>query len=73
MDIPKYVFTRIPNDDEGKALVNAMKKYLNKGRYKLRVKGQGLIQGENWRHYTYGQPLDKSTHLRIYVTEKKDV
>ena len=71
MEIPKYLFTRIPNDDEGKALVAAMKKHLNKDRYQLRVKGQGLIEGENWRRYTYGQPIDKSTHLRIYVVEKK--
>tara|TARA_R100001594_G_scaffold149438_1_gene207247 strand:+ start:617 stop:838 length:222 start_codon:yes stop_codon:yes gene_type:complete len=70
MDIPKYVFTRIPNDDEGKTLVAAMKKHLNKDRYQLRIKGQGLIEGEDWRQYTYGQPLNKSTHLRIYIVEK---
>ena len=69
--IPKYVFTRIPNDEEGQELVRLMKKYLNKSRYKIRVRGQGLVKGEDWRKYTYGQPLDKSTHLRIYIETKR--
>ena len=35
MDSPKYVFSKIPNDAEGHAFVEEMKKYLNKDRYEL--------------------------------------
>ena len=67
---PKYVFTRIPNDVEGFRFVQSLKRYLNKDRYKIRVRGQGLVDGEDWRIYTRGQPINKSTHLRVYVEDK---
>ena len=70
MRSPKYVFTRIPNDESGRELVEQMRKYLNRDRYSLRVRGQGLVDGENWRRYAYGQPLEKSKYIRIYVEEK---
>ena len=47
-----------------------LKKYLNKDRYELRKRGQGLVDGEDWRRYTHGQPISKSTHLRIYIEDK---
>ena len=47
-----------------------LKKYLNKDRYELRKRGQGLVDGVDWRRYTYGQPISKSTHLRIYIEDK---
>ena len=71
MDSPKYLLTRVPNDDAGNKFIEDFKKYLNKDRYKVRVRGQGLIDGEDWRRYQYGQPINKSTHIRVYVEEKK--
>jgi len=37
-----YVFSEIPNDDEGREFVQKMKGYLNKESYKIRVRGQYL-------------------------------
>ena len=65
------VFSKRPNDAAGHALLEAMKKYLNKGRYELVKKGQGLMDCVDWRRYTHGQPISKSTHLRIYIKEKR--
>lgn len=67
---PLYVFSRIPNDDDGRAFIAEMKQYFNRDRYKMRVRGQGLTEGTNWRHHTQGAPLSKSTHLRVYIEEK---
>ena len=64
-----YVFSEIPNTVEGKEFVKLARKYLNRGSYSLRVKGQYLIEGENWRHYQTGQPINKSKCLRIYIDE----
>ena len=65
-----YVFSEIPNDPDGRFLVSKMKDYLNKDTYKLRVRGQHLKEGLNWREHTYGQSIDNSKCLRIYVEEK---
>ena len=70
MKVPKYIFTKIPNDEEGNEFVEKLKKYLNKDRYELQKRGQGLIDGVDWRLYTHGQPVNKSTHLRIYIKDK---
>lgn len=71
-----YVFSEIPNDDEGRQLVQKMKDYLNKESYKLRVKGQYLDEEtkrtDGWKPYQYGQPISKSKCLRVYVDVKKD-
>ena len=71
-----YVFSEIPNDDEGRELVQKMKDYLNKDSYKLRVKGQYLDEEtkrtEGWRVHQFGQPISKSKCLRVYVDVKKD-
>jgi len=72
MTAPQYIFSEIPNDLRGKLLVQLMRRYLNKDRYEMRVRGQHLCAGENWRHYTYGQPISKSKCLRIYIKEKKE-
>ena len=72
-----YVFSEIPNTDEGKHFVSLLKKYLNNVSYKLRVRGQYLNdetkKTEGWRRYTYGQPIEKSRCLRVYVDTKKAV
>ena len=65
-----YVFSKLPNTDEGKEFVDNMRQHLNRDRYKMRVRGQGLVDGADWRQHRYGQPLDKSTHLRVYIEEK---
>ena len=71
-----YVFSEIPNDYEGRDLVKQLKRYLNKDRYKVRVRGQYLDdktkKEEGWRNYTHGQPLNKSKCLRVYIDEKKE-
>ena len=71
-----YVFSEIPNDDEGREFVQKMKDYLNKESYKLRVKGQYLDEEtkktEGWRVHQFGQPISKSKCLRVYVDVKKD-
>jgi hypothetical protein len=74
---PYYTFYEIPNDCEGQEFTDNLRKYLNKDRYKLRVRGQyldksKLSKGESWRDYERGQPIDKSTHIRVYIDEKKE-
>ena len=70
-----YVFSEIPNDEEGNAFVKDMKQYLNKESYKIRIKGQYLKdevkEAEGWRPYNYGQPINKSKCLRVYVDRNK--
>lgn len=76
--IPKgdlKMFSEIPNTDEGWEFVDKLKHYLNKDSYKIRVRGQYLNTvtklSEGWRKYTYGQPIEKSRCLRVYVDVKK--
>ena len=78
--IPKgdlKMFSEIPNTDEGWEFVDKLKHYLNKDSYKIRVRGQYLDdetkKNEGWRRYTYGQPIEKSRCLRVYVDLNKDV
>jgi hypothetical protein len=53
-----------------------MKQYLNKESYKIRVKGQYLKdevkEADGWRPYNYGQPINKSKCLRVYVDINKE-
>ena len=63
----RYVFSDIPNNAEGAALVASMREYLNKDSYILRVKGQYQKDGLNWRDYPAGQPINKSKCLRVYI------
>jgi len=48
----RYVFSEIPNTPENLKMVKLMKKHINKNRYNLRWRGQYLVDGENWKHYT---------------------
>ena len=70
------MFSEIPNTDEGWEFVDKLKHYLNKKSYKIRVRGQYLDdetkQTEGWRRYTYGQPIEKSRCLRVYVDINND-
>jgi hypothetical protein len=70
---PRYQFCEIPNDEEGHQLVALMRQYLNKDRYTLRVRGQHRDHsrlGTGERFSSYGQPIDRSKCLRVYVDEK---
>jgi hypothetical protein len=69
-----YVFSEIPNNEEGKELVRLMRKYLNKDTYNIRVKGQHLIDSEkpNWRRWSNGQPISLSKNLRVYIERNRD-
>tara|TARA_R100000781_G_scaffold75076_2_gene46714 strand:+ start:1036 stop:1245 length:210 start_codon:yes stop_codon:yes gene_type:complete len=66
----QYLLKEIPNDDEGWKFVKEFKKYLNKEGWEVRVRGQHLKKGLDWRKYERGQPIDCSTHLRLYVKRK---
>jgi len=67
----KYLLSEIPNDEKGKDFIIQLKKYLNKDGWDVRVRGQHLKKGLNWRLYQRGQPIDCSTHLRLYVDRKQ--
>ena len=66
----RYTFSDIPNDASGRAFVAQLREYLNTDSYKIRVRGQYLVDGENWRRYSFGQTIDKSKCLRVYVDKK---
>ena len=73
----RYTFSNIPNDDNGRSLVKAMRFYLNKDTYTMRVRGQyldksKLEKGESWKTYDDGQPLSKSKCIRLYIDKKKE-
>jgi hypothetical protein len=69
--IPRYHFSRIPNNDEGREFVKTLKKFLNKEKYSMTVRGQGIREGESWRDYAYSVPICKSSHLRVYIEDKQ--
>ena len=66
----RYVFSEIPNTEENIKMVKLMKKHINKDRYTLRWRGQYLIDGEDWKKYTDGQPMNKSKCIRVYIDSK---
>ena len=68
----RYVFSEIPNDEYGKKLTRGMKVYLNNESYTMRVRGQHLkpeLHGQG--KASYGQSIEDSTHLRVYIDTKK--
>ena len=68
---PRYVFSEIPRNMYGDAFVDTLKKYLNKSRYSMRVRGQHIREDLKGRGLTeYGQSIEQSTHLRVYIEEK---
>tara|TARA_R100000687_G_C6354818_1_gene120581 strand:- start:40 stop:276 length:237 start_codon:yes stop_codon:yes gene_type:complete len=69
LNVPRYQFSEIPNNDEGREFVRLVRKYGNTERYKIRVRGQHLNDGEDWRKYVSGQPINKSKHLRVYMDD----
>ena len=68
---PKYDFSEIPNNNYGNAFVTAIKQYLNTNKYKVRVRGQHVKDEYKGTGATaYGQSIEQSTHLRVYIEEK---
>ena len=66
-----YVFSEIPNDTDGQEFVDNMKQYFNKKSYKMRVRGQHIKPELKGTGATaYGQNLNESTHMRIYIDNK---
>ena len=68
----RYVFSEIPNDEYGKKLARGMKVFLNDESYTMRVRGQHLkpeLYGTG--KASFGQSIEDSTHLRIYIDKKK--
>ena len=68
----RYVFSEIPNTEENMKMVKLMKKHINKDRYTVRWRGQYLMDGEDWKKYTDGQPMNKSKCIRVYIDSKGD-
>ena len=70
------MFSEIPNTDDGWEFVGKLKRYLNKESYKIRVRGQYLDdetkKTEGWQRYSFGQPIEKSKCLRVYVDINND-
>ena len=68
----RYIFTEIPNNEYGKKLTRGMKVYLNDESYTMRVRGQHIkpeLRGTGATHW--GQSIEESTHLRVYIDKKK--
>jgi len=70
MRTPRYMFSDIPNDEKGREFVKTIREYVNTDKYSVRVRGQYLKKGNNWRKYVHGQPISKSKCLRIYIDRK---
>ena len=69
---PRYVFSEIPNDCDGQRFIDDVKKYFNKGTYRMRVRGQHVKEEYKGTGVTaYGQNIEQSTHLRVYIEEKE--
>jgi hypothetical protein len=62
-----YVFSDIPNTPENMEMLKLLKKHVNKDMYRVRWRGQYLVDGEDWRKYVDGQPLSKSKCIRVYI------
>ena len=66
-----YTFSEIPNDTDGQEFVDTMKKYFNKKSYKMRVRGQHIKPELRGTGATaYGQNIEESTHMRVYIDIK---
>ena len=73
----RYVFSNIPNTEEGRQTIHKLRKWLNKDTYNMRIRGQyldktKLSDGETWKTYNDGQPLSKSKCIRLYIDKKKE-
>ena len=74
MTSPKYNFSLVPNNSEGWAFIDQMRRFLNPNQ-RLRVRGQklnalGKSEG-GYNRYRYSVPLSRAEYLRIYIEVKK--
>ena len=62
-----HYFYSIPANKEGKLFLKLLKKYLNKARYRIRVKGRG-----SRKKHGNGQnlPLKYAEHYAVYIDVK---
>ena len=67
LEAKNYVFSEIPNTPENLKMLKLLKKHVNKDMYRVRWRGQYLVDGEDWRKYVDGQPLSKSKCIRVYI------
>ena len=70
----RYLFSHIPNNKWGNCLVDKLKKWIHPDCY-MRVRGQyrdhsKLDEGESWKNFLDGQPINKSKCLRLYFDRK---
>jgi len=71
MNIPNYLFSEIPNNDEGRELVRLMRKYCNKKRFQIEVYGQHVKDEYRGTGVTrMGQNIEQSKCLRVYARDK---
>ncbi len=71
LEVLDMYFSEIPNDDYGKKLTRGMKVFLNNDSYTMRVRGQHIkpeLKGTGAT--SYGQSIEQSTHLRVYIDKK---
>jgi len=66
---PRYLFQNIPNDQDGWHFIEQMKNHLGP-RYRLKVRGQHMAKGIDWRDCHYGLRIGQAKTLRVYLNEK---
>jgi len=71
-NMSRYVFYEIPNNVSGRFFIKLLKRYLNKDRWSILVKGQHMTEEGKKDSYAqyYGQSIEQSTHLRVYINDK---
>ena len=62
-----HYFYSIPANEEGKLFLKLLKKYLNKARYKIRVKGRGT---RKYHGNSQNLPLKYAEHFAVYIDTK---
>ena len=65
-NVPIHLLSNVPNDDGGKKVINDVRKYLNKNRYKIRVRGRGTRKEHGDQSYI---PLQYAERFSIYVDQ----
>ena len=69
-DIPKGQLPDNLTVDTGEDLIEAIKFFLNKGRWKCTKRGGKPSDTTSWKEHPYGIPISKSKTLRLYVCDK---
>lgn len=64
--VPIHLLSNVPNNEEGKKVIEDLRKYLNKNRYKVRVRGRGTRKEYGTQSYI---PLKYAEKFSIYVDQ----